>query len=282
MPPRIKSCLNCRIARTRCSLSDPCSRCNKRNLECQYPTLLSNCNRRTRIIKPALDPDTQNGQARPASLETRYPEAPSSMVVTRKSTPVPDWLLATDTSRSQLPCTSHIDSVNSSAMLSPYSIDPALLEASLDLPSFPSWFDLTSASRISSEIGDLEVLTQLAMPHQCASMDVADVESQLRRRTRSIQQGSLTAKMVFSKLGDYIRMLADGKELPPFIFPPCCAQTTAQCHPGSPHQCLPETLATCAKLTRMFITCRPESRGYVWHQVRLHLQHLYADVRRPH
>lgn len=281
MPPRIKSCLNCRIARAKCSLSDPCFRCSKRNLECQYPRLQSNRDRRIRIIQPALKSGTHSSQARPASLETSTPEAGSSMVVTRINTPIPDWLCATDTSRSQLPCNSQIDPDDSSAFLSALSIDPALVEASLDVPLSPLWFeslDLTSASRVSNEIENLEGFTQLAMPHQCASLDIADVERQLRRRTRSIQQGSLTAKMVFSKLSDYTRMLADGKELPPFIFPPCCTRSTIRCLPGSPHICLSETLATCANLTRMFLNCRPESRGYVWHQVRLHLQHLYADV----
>lgn len=154
------------------------------------------------------------------------------------------------------------------------------MEASVEEPLSPVWFeslDLTSASRISDEIGRLEAFTQLAMPHQCPSSDLDDMEVQLSRRQRSLQQGSLAAKMVFSRLSDYTRMLADSKELPPFIYPPCCAPQGNQCLPGSPHRCLPGTLEVCANLTRIFHNCEPESRGYAWHQVRLHIQHLYAD-----
>lgn len=155
------------------------------------------------------------------------------------------------------------------------------MEASVEEPLSSVWFeslDLTSASRISDEIGRLEAFTQLAMPHQCPSSDLDDMEVQLSRRKRSLQQGSLAAKMVFSRLSDYTRMLADSKELPPFIYPPCCAPQGNQCLPGSPHRCLPETLEVCANLTRIFHNCEPESLGYAWHQVRLHIQHLYADV----
>lgn len=286
MPPRSKSCLNCRIARAKCSLSDPCFRCTKRNLECQYPSLLSNGGgiRRPRIIKPALNSRTGNGQARSAGFEASHLEAHSSMLVMASNTPAPDWLDAADASASQLFGPWQTDQTSSSASLSHCSAGTGLMEPSMEGPLSPLWFeglDLTAASRISEEIS-LEAFTQLAMPHQSSSSEIEALELQLSQRTRSIQQGSLTAKMVFSRLSDYTRMLADGKELPPFIYPPCYASQSNQCLPGLPHQCLPETLAVCTNLTRIFHNCKPESRGYAWHQVRLHIQHLYAYVSRQH
>ncbi|KAH7400927.1 hypothetical protein DE146DRAFT_478613 [Phaeosphaeria sp. MPI-PUGE-AT-0046c] len=284
MPPRIKSCLNCRIARAKCSLANPCLRCLTRNLECQYPLSQSSGsgNRRIRIIKPALSPYTRSGKSCPVSFEATHLEANSSTVVASTTTPVPEciWTETADNSRTRLIGPSQPNHASPSSSLSHHRPENWPVEASTERPLSPSWFaglDLTSASRISDEIGRLDAFTQLAMPHQSASSNIEAMEVQLSRRTRSLQQGSLAAKMVFSRLSDYTRMLAEGKELPPFIYPPCCTIQDNQCLSGLPHQCLPETLAVCANLARIFHNCEPESRGYAWHQVRLHIQRLYAD-----
>lgn len=284
MPPRIKSCLHCRVAKAKCSLSDPCVRCVKRNLDCQYPSSQPNCNgtRRIRIIKPALRARTRNGVPNLASLNATNLEAGiNPLKLVARNTPAPARTENVDTSTIQLRRSLHSGHAAFSTHLSYEGTGCEDMEALLEEPLSPSWFeglDLTSASRISDEIGRLEAFTQLAMPHQSASTSIKALESQLSQRTRSIQQGSLTAKMVFTRLSDYTRMLADGRELPPFIYPPCCFNESARCFPGSPHHCLPETLAVCANLTRIFQTCVPESRGYAWHQIRLHLHHLDAYV----
>jgi hypothetical protein len=53
---RNKTCISCRLAKAKCSLSMPCSRCAKRHLECQYTSNQpSYQSRRMRLIKPAVD-----------------------------------------------------------------------------------------------------------------------------------------------------------------------------------------------------------------------------------
>ncbi|KAJ5893107.1 pyridoxamine 5'-phosphate oxidase [Penicillium tannophilum] len=69
------------------------------------------------------------------------------------------------------------------------------------------------------------------------------LEPQLSQRSRSLQQGSMTAKMIFSRMSEYGRMMADAKTLPPFIHPPCCLGSGDECSPNAAHTCLPEVLA---------------------------------------
>ncbi|KAJ5565394.1 hypothetical protein N7513_001636 [Penicillium frequentans] len=56
---RAKSCVNCRRAKARCSLSTPCLRCATRSLACQYattvPPLADRWPRGFRPIRPATD-----------------------------------------------------------------------------------------------------------------------------------------------------------------------------------------------------------------------------------
>ncbi|KAF2795457.1 hypothetical protein K505DRAFT_239823 [Melanomma pulvis-pyrius CBS 109.77] len=103
------------------------------------------------------------------------------------------------------------------------------------------------------------------------------LRQQFSQRTRSLQQGSLTARMLFSRLTDYTRMMADGKHLPPFIHPPCSLGRDDECPPDSPHRCLPETLAICANLTQMFYSRMPGSNGFVWQQIYTHIRQMRID-----
>jgi hypothetical protein len=101
---------------------------------------------------------------------------------------------------------------------------------------------------------------------------------QLSQRARSIQQGSLTGKMLLGRLTDYTRMMADPKTLPPFIHPPCSLDSNDECPPDSPHQCLPEALAICANLTKMFYSHMHASRNFVWKQICTHLRQMSEEV----
>ncbi|KAF2028048.1 hypothetical protein EK21DRAFT_70684 [Setomelanomma holmii] len=100
---------------------------------------------------------------------------------------------------------------------------------------------------------------------------------QLSQRTRTLQQGSLTAKMVFGRLTGYTRKFAEEKQLPPFIHPSCYPGEQNQCPPGARHRCLPGTLAVCANLAQMFYSRLPGSHGFVWQQICAHLRQLQSE-----
>jgi hypothetical protein len=146
-------------------------------------------------------------------------------------------------------------------------------------PLSPSWFqDLDLPSMLGSpyETGSYVSNSLLITPDPSCT---GALQPQFSQRTRSIQQGSLTTKMLFSKLADYTKMMGEGKTLPPFIHPPCCLGQGDECTPNSPHQCLPEILAVCANLTQIFHARISGSCGYVWQQICTHLRQLRAEVR---
>jgi hypothetical protein len=145
-------------------------------------------------------------------------------------------------------------------------------------PLSPSWFqdlDFPSDFELPSDTGSFVANSLLITPDSSCN---ETLQPQFCQRTRSIQQGSLTAKMIFSKLADYTRMMGEGKTLPPFIHPPCCLGQSDGCTPDSPHRCLPEILAVCANLTQMFNARVLGSGGYVWQQICTHLRQLRAEV----
>ncbi|KAJ2968243.1 hypothetical protein NQ176_g9277 [Zarea fungicola] len=53
--------------------------------------------------------------------------------------------------------------------------------------------------------------------------NVADksINQSLSQRSRTISQGSLTAKILLGQITEYPRMMISGHQLPPFIYPPC-------------------------------------------------------------
>ena len=105
----------------------------------------------------------------------------------------------------------------------------------------------------------------------------------LEQRTRTFQQGALTAKMLYSKLVKYTRVMAEAVHLPPFIYPPCWLSGTpsTRCPIDCSHRCLPEALAVCSNLTQMYYVRRIGSEGFVWQQICTHLKQLRDSVGPP-
>jgi hypothetical protein len=266
---RTKSCINCRSAKARCSQSTPCLRCSKRHLECNYTTDQSHQrdSRRIRLIRPAtrignnVEARAHSASAVASTCFSGIDENQDIEIVPA-TTDAPSALV-TYTEASEL-------------YVFDADVDPSIFE-----PLSPSWFlniDTPSDVETFFTFENLSDFRLIATPSYQASPNTKACRPQLSLRTRSLQQGSLTAKMVFSKLRDYTHMLADGQNLPPFIHPPCRFGLDDQCIIGMSHQCLPEVLAVCANLTRMFHAQSSGGRGYVWQQICTHLRQLCDEV----
>ncbi|KAK5173254.1 uncharacterized protein LTR77_001935 [Saxophila tyrrhenica] len=83
--------------------------------------------------------------------------------------------------------------------------------------------------------------------------------------------------MLFSRLAEYTRMMADGKQLPPFIYPPCWLDGAARCSAGAEHRCLSGDLETCSSLIKEVHSARPELRGAAWQRIVAHLKQVYEE-----
>lgn len=303
---RAKSCDNCRVAKARCSLSAPCSRCAKRRLECHYrPARPCRSENRSaegfRPIRPAVGASLVAEAVTPPAPA----EAASSIVGAPEETQI--MALTAATAGTQMPdLTTHSD-FTSQLFDVPQSFDLSLavvptshsLQASSNNAAYPSFLDLLP----SSYLVDLDIpmpasesvlpppahlpctLPTFDKPMLLTTFEPTNFSSgtkalgpQFSQRTRSLRQGSLTAKILFSRLTDYTRMMADGKILPPFIHPPCALGRDYECPPDSPHRCLPETLAICVNLTQMFYSRTPGSHGFVWQQICTHLRQMRVEV----
>lgn len=321
---RAKSCDHCRAAKTRCSLSSPCSRCAKRCLQCQYSpprSLILDERRLRKGFRPILpvnstpipiEKTVENGDTPPNGLAS-LTEAPDTIplaastavpfsnissqlegngfvniatlpyagtniadlsVYQSDTAPLFDTPVASDFSHELTSVLGgSVVSNNSSGF--PYHIDPMSTLRPLNFTPPPNNLGLSVASTsllAYSSFSSSRLL--MTGPHQING----SCKPYLSTRERSLQQGSLTAKMLLSQLIDYTHRMADGKHLPPFIYPPCSLSQHDECPPDTPHTCLPETLAICRSLTQMFYSRTPGSSGYIWQQICTHLRQMHAEV----
>lgn len=292
---RIKSCESCRIAKARCSLSAPCTRCATRKIECIYaPSLLHSHGRRKnndlRILRPAKRGPLLDGitcATSPTADATTTPGvgvgAGVDPVVTR------DTLAASLTAKVHI--AGHQDSLTAQLGNTHQHEEWSLL---FDLPATDNLqsFDAFLDPPFNSWLSDLDLLNarhgltgqvSADVQHMMNNLDIpraptAFIASSLTPRTRSLQQGSLTAKMVCSRITAYTRILADG-HVPPFIHPPCALGSSDECPPASCHQCFPETLAVCVNLTKMFHSRTRASHSFVWQQICTHIRQMRAEVK---
>lgn len=142
---------------------------------------------------------------------------------------------------------------------------------------FPTAPDIISPRLLSLDLS--MVFPGLVMPNSMDfNLSTEVLEPQLSQRSRSLQQGSMTAKMIFSRMSEYGRMMADAKTLPPFIHPPCCLGSGDECSPNAAHTCLPGVLAVCSNLAQIFYSGKPESHDFVWTQIRTHIGQMRDKV----
>lgn len=300
---RIKSCFHCRKAKARCSLATPCLRCATRHLDCHYtstqPRPINHRAEGFRAIRPA-------GQYHNADTSFEIEAAGSaSLVPAREHSLAPEALSTTGFtglvgSRTDSP--GYYSEAYTGSSLDwlgqPHASDLSLEDApelhdwqptSDDLACFsfedllasPYNSTLESPATSSGETNPFSTNDGLTC-NSPGSRDRApatkSLEPQLVQRTRSLLQGSLTAKLLFSRLADYTRMMADSKTLPPFIYPPCYLGSNDECAPDTSHQCLPEALAICANLSQMFYSRTRGSSNFIWQQICTHLREMKEQV----
>lgn len=260
---RARSCENCRAAKTRCDQSTTCARCINRGLECRYIRAERNTGREAasqnlRPLRPAVS----------VSADLTGPCGSVSEQAPAKSSANPASALP-DGAHDQ----GHGDDIVDTSSA---SIGAAATTQDTNIPSFSvsELFDLPESFDLSPFAFDFDMVS--ANPDSLNQPVL-----QLKQRSRSFQQGSLTAKLLFSKLAAYGQDMADAARLPPFIYPPCWSSPAAACQPDSPHRCLPESLAVCSNLAQMFYLRRIGSENFVWQQICIHLKQMCEQVKIP-
>lgn len=261
---RTKSCENCRVSKTRCTLTNPCTRCSKRGTECCYsssePKPVEKM--RFRCIRPA--------EVAPPFIALSVAETNGAADVER---PVDcDYT-------KHAPCMTTVSTLgkcsDEGVLEWPWDLPEAENDSSVrDLELQPSsWSNLPSEVRIMFAP---EVLKSIGILSHASSLKAPGLQPPCR--PDSPQPTSLTRRMIQGRLAEYPRIIAECKQLPPFVHPPCWISGRTPCYLGRPHQCLPEILAVCANLCRMLYFPVRGSEGFVWQQIRVHVQQLRAEV----
>lgn len=289
---RAKSCVNCRRAKARCSLSTPCLRCATRSLACQYaatvPPLKDRWPRGFRPIRPATDTTVtgttvENAMDEASDTNPAAPGAGSATIVENKTRSFSMHIheeaeipTQPETRTGTQPDMIDFSDFNELFdVLEPPTMTP--VSHNLQTAYSPTVPDVISPRLLSLDLS--MVFPGLVMPNSMDfNLGTGMLEPQISQRSRSLQQGSMTAKMIFSRMSEYGRMMADAKTLPPFILPPCCLGSGDECSPNTAHTCLPEALAVCSNLAQMFYSGKSESHDFVWTQIRTHIGQMRDTV----
>lgn len=122
-----------------------------------------------------------------------------------------------------------------------------------------------------------DINTQISIRANFELSMLVDVTHLLRPRRHKTTEASLTSKMMLGNMRKYPAMLINDLNLPPFISSPCFGDEIL-CQQSGVHQCLPQPLATCASIVRMFPRDGLGDRSFAWKTIYMEQQKLFHEV----
>lgn len=319
---RVKSCDQCRTAKSRCSLSVPCTRCRDRNIPCQY-----------RLTASPRTEQRSTHHPRPVSALPRSPRpgaAPPLGLLPSDLEPViiPEAIASADAGGEAASLAGALESFNPTTVSwGPFGTPPApwpylepgmvhrefAVSGCLDdsqgqslgacvprvlelqqnasdqgdiswLPSDPNMApdvgqsDLTRAAQEDESQNSSKRLQEELVPVPRACWQFQN--RLLSPRWAPTTEAYLTTKVLLGQIMAYPRMMAQGRRLPPFIFPRCAMEgpISQECATTGTHQCLPETLAICCSLAQSFESRTPASEAFVWRAINAEQARLRCEV----
>lgn len=258
---RKKSCVRCRQARARCDQGFPsCSRCYGKAQRCEYE------GDGPRVAPYTWLPVAMNtgaGELLPTSQDEASSLTASTSVLTVPAEP--DWF--------------EVEAPDFLDCLKMDSVGPLLtLPPGEDTsPPDPPFFGTLSASSRDS-ISTSAIIN--AEPRQVQA--VTPTSRGILRRRVWLEHNVLSSILV-GQLTSYPKMMIEGDTLPPFICPPCFTHEhlAPECGEQGHHRCLPEDLAVCAGLVRMYYDRTASSSAFVWKSIYDECHKLHDNVGIP-
>lgn len=119
--------------------------------------------------------------------------------------------------------------------------------------------------------------------NQTSSWLTVVIEPPMDQRTlmpKGVHKSCPLTSLVLGQIVSYPKMMIEGNHLPPFIQPPChideeLAQDCAEC---GKHICLPNELAVCASLVRMFYERTAANAAFGWNLIYAEGERLRREV----
>ncbi|KAI0478079.1 hypothetical protein F4859DRAFT_46683 [Xylaria cf. heliscus] len=317
---RKKACEQCRLAKTRCSLENVCSRCRSRGLTCEYnggPSRLgpytrphpSGTERHLSLANPAVTTESLSSLFTSSDLSVPCLDFGLGDLLREDLTLDNNQLANWDSGQVNEPRGIALDrgTWNRSEAARPAPIvDSPLLETptgptingrpasalsggftgtSQSADSQINGHSVPSLENSAESVATAKGLTQLDCPLSPegegeVSSDMEDDTTVVIKENRyqsfeTLRRGitterALMARILSSQVENYPRMLIQGSRLPPFIYPQCVLNNTL-CHQcvavNGTHQCLPEPLANCAALVRMFYSRNSSNAQFGWKMI---------------
>ncbi|KAK0377472.1 hypothetical protein CLIM01_05134 [Colletotrichum limetticola] len=271
---RRKSCHQCRSSKLACDRRQPrCSRCEQRNWLCCY-SLLS---------KPTPYLENRYRQLRSPQLCTTGPSSElspldNSSIETAITTSTRE--LNDRRSASGFDPTDTIDDIGDFgwAAVSANTTDDAfwpddVLGNCAKLPPTAPIADM-SPDIVTNIIADIN--TQISIRANFELSMLVDIDHLLRPRKHKTAEALLTSKMMLGSMRKYPAMLISDLNLPPFISSPCFGDEIL-CRQSGIHQCLPQPLAACASIVRMFPSDSLRDRSFAWKTIYMEQQRLFHE-----
>lgn len=249
---RKKACVRCRRSKLSCNRTTPsCARCSTSGSSCEYEG-------EARLAPyPAdfgstmrFDDDTQALQSLDWTddIDVYGPSSTSNMLET-----LPDW------------------SSPSGGTSLPWDSTPKST-----LPAFALGVDSAKELHILPRVGNTPSLTPPPPPTASSTLaEIPGTRGPLGKRRLLVH--CVLTNILVGQLTSYPKLMFEGNTLPPFICPPCHVREdlAVDCHEAGHHRCLPEDLAICADLVRMFYERSTWKKDFVWGTI-------YAESNRYH
>ncbi|KAK1507833.1 uncharacterized protein CCOS01_16139 [Colletotrichum costaricense] len=122
-----------------------------------------------------------------------------------------------------------------------------------------------------------DINTQISIRANFELSMLVDIDHLLRPRKHKTAEALLTSKMMLGSMRKYPAMLISDLNLPPFISSPCFGDEIL-CRQSGIHQCLPQPLAVCASIVRMFPSDSLRDRSFAWKTIYMEQQRLFHET----
>ncbi|TFB01577.1 hypothetical protein CCMA1212_006392 [Trichoderma ghanense] len=294
---RKKSCVQCRRAKTRCTLTLPrCSRCTSKSLPCEY----------TGAAVPRMAPySVLPVQATPATHSDTLQHAGDLRALAGQAA-APGYAVmeSLGTVPSSSSASASASSSSAGQMATPLHSAradwPPLHVEFAPEPSHPATLDTFAMNLISPCQNILPLLNTITMNPPSSPDDedtllrnpvtgsgtqsdflLHDKTSRILTKRRALTASSVLAtRAILGQVCSYPAMLVSGHALPPFIHSRCSLDDdlTHDCAREGRHGCLGTTLGVCASLVGMWMDRTAVNSSFVWGTI----YNEVARIRREH
>ncbi|KAL7920440.1 hypothetical protein ACQKWADRAFT_298544 [Trichoderma austrokoningii] len=273
---RKKTCVQCRKAKARCSLTLPrCARCLNKGLSCEYAT----------VSIPRMAPYSIMTTATNSSL---HDGAPGFRNVPAKHgldpDPAPPPPLQADVPILAAPSVDAPDTWTATMQADlGLGADMAFTIASMIEPCqnvmrFMGNIDM-SISHEDAAVAEADNARFRGMGTQSDVLAHDSSSCMLTSRRGLTANAILSTRTIFGQVSAYPALMVSGLSLPPFIHSKCALDdsSTYNCAKAQKHECLGKTLSICAALVGMWLERTPASSAFIWETIYKEIARLDSE-----